>query len=102
MDDLLSLLNQEPEALIIEISTKLALEWADQHKPLDEKQLFEIVKSLMDAFESGLEKHEDKSIKIALLKSSSRLSHYWYQLNKSANLEELCLVIRKFLSIKEG
>ncbi len=99
MDELMSLFNQNPEAQIVELSTKLALEWADQHKPLDEKQLANVVSQLIGSFESGLEKHEDKAMQLALVKSSARLSHYWYQQNKAASLDELCDVIKVFLAI---
>lgn len=100
MDDLLSLFNQDANAHIVEASTKLALEWADQHKPLDEKQLATAVKQLIAIFESGLEQHQDKAMQLALVKSAARLSHYWYQQNKSAGLDELCAVIKVFLTIK--
>lgn len=100
MEDLMSLFNQDANAYIVETSTKLVLEWADQHKPLDEKQLAASVRQLIAIFESSLEKHQDKAMQLALVKATARLSHYWYQQNKSASLDELCAVIKVFLTIK--
>jgi len=90
MDELLSALNPDPKAVVIEVSTKLALEWADENRPIELEDLLGAKSRISDCF-SGVLSNEAlaTSVKVSQIKSVSRISHYWYAQNKSVNLDQL-------------
>jgi hypothetical protein len=101
MDDLMSSISSsflsDPQATIIEASTKLALEWADQHRPVSAENISETLQLLISSFQQGLGSSTlDKQAQVAVVKSASRLSAYWYTQNKSVSINELQTVIAQF------
>ena len=101
MDELMSSISSglqpDPQAAIIEVSTKLALEWADQQRPISAQSIGETLQLLINSFKQGLDgSHLDKQTQVAVVKSVSRLSTYWYTQNKSVNIDELVQVISQF------
>ena len=102
MDELSELINPSPEASIIDASTKLALEWADLQKPEGAEELAQAMSALVAAFAEGLKKYSDnaacsKSTQISAVRSARSLALYWYLDNKSASLDELISVLRRFI-----
>jgi hypothetical protein len=95
MDDLFSLLNQSPKASIIESATKLALEWADQNKPLNEEGLSGAVQSFVKCLESLVAEENDKAAQVAKVKATTRLALYWYGQNRSASLQDFTQALEK-------
>lgn len=101
MDELMNTLSSSfapnPQAAIIEASTKLALDWADQQRPLNANQIAETLHFLTISFKQGLGSElVDKQAQVAVVKSASRLSAYWYSQNKSASLSDIAEVIKQF------
>lgn len=101
MDELMSSLSSsfqpDPQAAIIEASTKLALEWADQQRPISAEKIGETLQLLISSFNQGLDGSQlDKQAQVAVVKSASRLSAYWYTQNKSVNINEFVQVITQF------
>lgn len=101
MDELINNLannfQADPQAAIVEASTKLTLEWAEQQRPQNAEQMSETLGLLMSSFKQGLAKSNlDKQTQVAVVKSASRLSGYWYSQNKSASLNEIVQVIKDF------
>lgn len=97
MSNIASNLQSDPQAAIIEVSTKLALEWAEQQRPISAVQMAETLVLLIASFQQGLTQPDlDKQTQVALVKSAARLSGYWYSQNKSATLKELGEVITQF------
>jgi uncharacterized protein YaaW (UPF0174 family) len=91
----------DPHAAMVEASTKLALEWAEQQRPITDEQLAEIIKQLLGSFKKGFSHQSDLShqLQSAVVKSSARLSHYWYLHNKSTDLQSLSRVIENFVQV---
>jgi len=97
INSLSSSLAPNPKAAIIEASTKLTLDWADQQRPLNANQITETLHLLITSFKQGLGSELlDKQAQVAVVKSASRLSAYWYSQNKSASLKDIAEVIKQF------
>lgn len=87
----------DPQAAIIEASTKLALEWSDQQRPLSAEQMADTLGLLISSFKKGINNSTlDKQAQVAVVKSAARLSAYWYSQNKSASLSDITQVIEAF------
>jgi hypothetical protein len=95
MDDLFSLLNQSPKASIIESATKLALEWADQNKPLNEEEMSGAVERFFKCLERLVAEENDKAAQVAKVKATTRLALYWYGQNRSASLQDFTQALEK-------
>ena len=90
MDELLGALNPEPKAIVIESATKLALEWADQNRPIELDDLLKARSKIVQCYSGIMAETElENGVKSAVIKSATRLAHYWYAQNKSASLEQL-------------
>lgn len=89
----------DAQATLVDASTKLALDWAEQQSSLSEQQLGEIIKSIVLSFKTALPSNTALSSQsqAAVIKSATRLTNYWYMQNKSADLKNLNRVIQSFV-----
>ncbi len=99
MDDLISqALQSNPQASIVESSTKLVLEWSDQQRPVDADQITAALNQLKASFQVVLnEKELNAQVQVAGVKAALKLSIYWYAQNKSASLQDICDVVQKYM-----
>ena len=100
LEALISGMQADKNAAVIEVTTKLALDWADIQKPVSKDALASAVKTLIQSYNAALSDAGtlEKQTVSALVKSTSRLTSYWYQQNKSADIEQLTATITQFAS----
>lgn len=97
INNIVSNFQADPQAAIVEASTKLTLEWAEQQRPQSAEQMSETLSLLIGSFKQGLANSNlDKHTQVAVVKSAARLSAYWYSQNKSASLGDIAQVIEDF------
>lgn len=89
----------DAQATLVDASTKLALEWAEQQSSVSEQQLNEIIKSIVLSFKMALPSNTSLSSQsqASVIKSATRLTNYWYMQNKSTDLKTLNSVIQGFV-----
>jgi len=99
LEELASQFQIDAQASLIESSTKLALDWAEQQNSVSEQELNEIIKSIVLSFKTALPSHTALSSQSqsAVIKSATRLTNYWYMQNKSADLKKLTSAIQGFV-----
>ena len=99
LEELAGQFQMDAQAALVDASTKLALEWAEQQSSISEQELNGIIKSIVLSFKTALPNNTALSSQgqVAVIKSATRLTNYWYMQNKSADLKTLTAVIQGFV-----
>lgn len=100
IEDVMDGFQADKNAAIVEAATKLALDWADLQRPVSKEALASAVKTLIQAYNAALSEagELEKQAIAGVVKSGSRLTTYWYNQNKSADVEQLVATINQFIS----